>query len=135
LVEALTECASVNENTRFALEPINRYETNLINNVESGLEFLRRVKQNNVGLLLDTFHMNIEEASITESIKRAGGCLFHFHVADSNRWYPGAGHIDFRTIIDTLASIEYSGFVSAEILPLPDPDAAAKHTIEYLRRL
>jgi sugar phosphate isomerase/epimerase len=96
---------------------------------------LEKVGMKNVGLLLDTFHMNIEDASITESIRAAKDCLFHFHVADSNRWYPGAGHVDFRSVLDTLKEIGYSGFVSAEILPLPDSDLAAKHAIEYLRTL
>lgn len=135
LIEALRECASVDTHVKLALEPINRYETNLVNNVRSGLELLERIGKKNIGLLLDTFHMNIEEPSMTESMKMARGSLFHFHVADSNRWYPGAGHIDFRTIIATLAEIGYHGFVSAEILPLPDPDSAARHTIEYLRKL
>ena len=135
LIDALCECASVDENVRFAIEPINRYETNLINTVQSGLALVRKVGKNNVGLLLDTFHMNIEEVSITESIRAAKDCLFHFHVADSNRWYPGAGHVDFRAVLETLKDVEYSGFVSAEILPLPDSDLAAKHTIECLRAL
>lgn len=134
LVEALQECASVSEKTRFAIEPITRYETNLINTVRSGLELLESVNRKNVGLLLDTFHMNIEEQSITESIRIARNSLFHFHVADSNRWYPGAGHIDFRSVLATLDEINYSGFVSAEILPMPDPDSAAKRTIESLRQ-
>jgi 5-keto-L-gluconate epimerase len=135
LVDALRECSSVDESVRIAIEPINRYETNLINTVDSGLRLLESVGRNNVGLLLDTFHMNIEEPSITESIRAAKDHLFHFHVADSNRWYPGAGHVDFRSALDTLKEIGYTGFVSAEILPMPDPDLAAKHAIEYLRTL
>lgn len=135
LFDALCECASVDETVRFAIEPINRYETNLVNTVQSGLALVEKVDKKNVGLLLDTFHMNIEEPSITESIRAAKECLFHFHVADSNRWYPGAGHVDFRAVLDTLKEIGYSGFVSAEILPLPDSDLAAKHAIEYLRAL
>lgn len=132
LIEALSECASSNEKIKMAIEPINRYETNLINTVNSGLFFLEKVNKKNVGLLLDTFHMNIEEASIIESIKSAKEKLFHFHVADSNRWYPGAGHIDFKTILDTLEEIKYAGFISAEILPLPDSDTSAKRTIDFL---
>lgn len=135
LVDALRECASVNENVKFAIEPINRYETNLVNTVRAGLALLEKVGRQNVGLLLDTFHMNIEEASITESIRAAKDCLFHFHAADSNRWYPGAGHVDFRAVLETLKESGYSGFVSAEILPMPDSDLAAKHAIEYLRAL
>ena len=135
LVDALRECASVNSNVRFAIEPINRYETNIVNTVQSGLQLLEKVDKKNVGLLLDTFHMNIEEVSMTESIRVARDVLFHFHVADSNRWYPGAGHVDFSAAFHTLEEIGYSGFVSAEILPLPDSDRAAKHAIEYLRAL
>ena len=134
LLEAIQQCASSSPAVRFAIEPINRYETDLLNDVESGLRFIDRVGRDNVGLLLDTFHMNIEERSLAESIRLARKSLFHFHVADSNRWYPGAGHIDFRSVLTTLEEIDYSGFVSAEILPMPDPDSAAKSAIESLRK-
>ena len=133
--EALTECASVHRKVRLAIEPINRYECELLQTVESGLRFLDRLKFDNVGLLLDTFHMNIEEPSIEESIIQAKDRLFHFHVADSNRWHPGAGHIDFGTIVETLDSVGYAGFLSAEILPEPDPDTAARKTIVTMRRV
>ncbi len=134
LIESLAECASVNENIRFAIEPINRYETNLINTVESGLSLIEKVNMKNIGLLLDTFHMNIEEPSIAESILKAKRKLFHFHVADSNRWYPGAGHIDFRKVFKTLKEIKYSGFISAEIMPIPNSDTAAEKTIKHISK-
>ena len=129
---AIQECASENENVRLAIEPINRYETNLLNTVSAGLEFVNKVNMNNVGLLLDTFHMNIEEPNIFESIIAAKDRMFHFHVADSNRWYPGAGHINFNKIIHTLAKIDYQGYISGEMLPMPDPDAGAQNTIEHI---
>jgi len=132
LIAAIQECASENKNVRLAIEPINRYETNLLNTVAAGMEFVNKVKMDNVGLLLDTFHMNIEEPNIYESIMAAKDRLFHFHVADSNRWYPGAGHIDFKKIIQTLSEIDYQGYVSAEMLPLPDPDTAAQKTIDFI---
>ncbi len=135
VTEALRECAAENEAVRLAVEPINRYETDLINTVASALDLLEGVRMENVGLLLDTFHMNIEESSITAAIRAAKERLFHVHIADSNRWYPGAGHIDFRRVVDTLHRVGYRGFLSAEILPLPDPDTAAKKTIEYMRGL
>jgi sugar phosphate isomerase/epimerase len=135
LIEALTECASENETVKIVIEPINRYETNLINTVESGLKFLDKLSLANVCLLFDTFHANIEEPSIIESIIMAKDRLFHFHVADSNRWYPGAGHIDFRAIIDTLVKINYNRFVSAEIVPLPDADTAARKTYENMKKI
>ncbi len=135
LESALRETAGRHPDVRFAIEPINRYETELICNVESGLRFLDRLRLENVGLLLDTFHMNIEEPSLAASITAAAGRVFHFHVADSNRWHPGAGHIDFRAVFAALERIGYQGFVSAEILPLPDGDSAARDTIAHLRKL
>ncbi len=135
LVEALRACAARNTTVRLAVEPINRYETDLINTVTSGLRFLEKVRMDNVGLLLDTFHMNIEEPSIPESIRSCGNSLFHFHLADSNRWYPGAGHTDFHSVVEALSRISYRGFLSAEILPLPDPDTAARNTIRHMRSL
>lgn len=135
LIHALRECASHDESVKIVIEPINRYETDLINTVESGMHFLDKVGKDNVGLLLDTFHMNIEEPSILKSIVTAKDRLFHFHVADSNRWYPGAGHINFQDIFDVLNKINYKGFVSAEIIPQPDPDTAAVKTIETLKAI
>jgi sugar phosphate isomerase/epimerase len=135
LVEALRECARENERVKLIIEPINRYECDLVCTVLEGLELMERVEYSNVGLLLDTFHMNIEEPSIYDSIKLAKDRLYHFHIADSNRWYPGAGHLDFPQIIDTLKQIDYKGFISAEILPQPNPDVAAKRTVAYMRNL
>lgn len=137
VVEALRECCAeaAPHGVRLALEPINRYETTLINNVQEGLTLIERVGAENFGLLLDTFHMNIEDASIEESIRAAGDRIFHFHVADSNRWYPGAGHIDFRSVLETLFATGYEGYISGEFMPLPDADTAAREAIAYLRSL
>ena len=135
LVEALRECARENENVKLIIEPINRYESDLVCTVGEGMKLMEKVEYPNVGLLLDTFHVNIEEPSIYESIRMAKKRLYHFHIADSNRWYPGAAHLDFPKIIDTLKQVNYQGFVSAEILPQPDPDVAAERTVAYMRNL
>jgi sugar phosphate isomerase/epimerase len=137
LVDAIQECATAAEGTgvRFALEPMNRYETDLIHSARDGLELIERVGKDNFGLLLDTFHMNIEESDIGESIRMCGDRIFHFHVADSNRWYPGAGHLDFGAILEDLDTTGYRGFVSGEFMPLPDADTAAENGIGYLRNL
>ena len=134
-IDALQECASTNPNVKLAIEPINRYETNILNRVDESLAFLQKVAMPNVGLLLDTFHMNIEEPIIRESINTAKEKIFHFHVADSNRWHPGAGHIDFKEVLTNLTDVGYDGFVSAEILPYPDSDTAAEKNIAFLRSL
>ena len=135
LVEALQECSAAAQpaGVRLALEPINRYETTLVNSAAQGLELIERVGAGNLGLLLDTFHMNIEEPSIEDSIRQTGGRIFHFHVADSNRWYPGAGHLDFRALLQTLFETGYAGFVSGEFMPMPDAATGAQKAIEHLR--
>jgi 5-keto-L-gluconate epimerase len=137
LIYALRECcdAARPHNVRLALEPINRYETSLINNVSQGLQLIERVGADNLGLLLDTFHMNIEEPVIGLSIRACGPRIFHFHVADSNRWYPGAGHLDFKSILQDLAATGYGGWVSSEFLPRPDAETAAQRGIAHLRLL
>ena len=135
LSEAFNEFWLFNKSVKLVIEPINRYETNIFNTVQEGLNFLKILNQENVGLLLDTFHMNIEEPSITESILEARDHIFHFHVADSNRWYPGAGHIDFESIVRTLNEIDYKGYISAEMLPFPDPATSSMKTMEYMKPL
>jgi len=135
LVEALQECsaAAATEGVRFALEPLNRYETDLIHTVGEGLDLIQRVGAENFGLLLDTFHMNIEEPSIEASIRACGDRIFHFHVADSNRWHPGAGHLDFASILAALRETGYNGYVSGEFMPVPDANPGAQRAIDYLR--
>lgn len=135
LVQALAECAdyAAANDVKLAMEPINRYETDLIITVAEGLQLIQHVGSAAFGLLLDSFHMNIEEPSVETSIRNAGDRIFHFHIADSNRWYPGAGHLDFQRIVAVLSEIGYDGFLSAEILPLPDPDSCAKQTIKNMR--
>lgn len=137
MVEALKECTqkALEADVRIALEPINRYETSLINSATEGLELINEVGAENLGLLLDTFHMNIEEPSIEESIKLCGDRIFHFHVADSNRWYPGAGHIDFVSVLTSLYETGYAGFVSGEFMPDPEPAISAQRAIDFLRQL
>ena len=121
---------------RLVIEPLNRYESDFLNTASETLEVLDKIGMENVGLLLDTFHMNIEERDMEESIISSKDRLFHFHVADSNRWAPGHGHIDFRGIINTLERIGYGGFISVECMPLPGgPRRSAEEAHGYLRKL
>jgi sugar phosphate isomerase/epimerase len=137
LIECIQECmdAATLKGVHLALEPLNRYETDLLRTVSEGLEFIHKIGSPNLGLLLDTFHMNIEEASIEDSIRTCGKHIFHFHVADSNRWYPGGGHLDFGTILQALQSTGYQGWISGEFMPRPDPDTAAQRSIINLKRI
>jgi len=120
--------------TRIVVEPINRFECNFLASVEETLEFLDEVDRPNVGILADAFHMNIEDVSIAGSLRRAGRRLFHVHVADSNRWAPGTGHLDFAEILRTLYAMRYKGYVSVECMPKPDPESCPRIAIATLCR-
>ncbi len=112
---------------RVAMELLNRYEAHLLNTVDDGLRFVREVNAVNVGLLLDAYHMNIEEANLADAIRRAGDRLYLFHAADSNRQAIGRGHTDFRAIADALHTIQYRGDIVFECTaPGPDPFTAIK---------
>lgn len=122
---------------RLVIEPINRYETDFLVTVDETLAFIAASGAPHLGVLADTFHMNIEEPIIEGALKAAAaqGRLWHVHTADSNRWAPGFGHLDFAGIVKTLEDLAYADFLSAEILPKPNPDAAARRTLETLRPL
>jgi D-psicose/D-tagatose/L-ribulose 3-epimerase len=110
-----------------AVEPINRYETFLINNVDQGLRFVSEVGSSVVKLHLDTFHMNIEEKDPAEAIRKAGELLVNVHIADSNRQAVGYGHTDFRAIMKALKHIAYERALALEpVPPVPDPYVAAR---------
>lgn len=135
--EAFRQCCAEakKEGVRIAFEPINRFEVNSLNSVEEGLEFIDSVGADNLGMLLDTFHMNIEEPVIEESIRTAGERIFHFHYADSNRWYPGAGHLDFESILNALYTAGYTGYISGEHMPNPDAKTSAELGLRHMRRI
>jgi len=122
LVESLRECASHDPGVRLAFEPLNRYETRLVNTVAEALDVVEKVGARNLGILFDTFHANIEEPVFAESIRAAGEKLFHVHLADSNRWVPGAGHLPFGEVFRTLKEIGYRGSLILECLPRPSPE-------------
>lgn len=120
---------------RLAIEPINRYETNLIHTVGEALGFIQEVGADNLVVLADTFHMNIEEVLLADALRQAGKQLGFLHFADSNRLAAGHGHIDFRYLARVLSQIGYTGYMSAEILPVPDSRTAAQWAIETFRKI
>ena len=120
------------KNVILLLEPINRYETNLINTLDEGMEVINEIGSENLKLIPDTFHMNIEEKSFEESLIKAKSYVKYIHFADSNRLAPGRGHINFKSIIFTLEENDYMGAIGVEILPLPDDYNAARNSIEFL---
>ena len=99
------------------------------------MALLARLTATNVKLLADLYHMNIEEVNLPAAIRSAGPFIGHVHFADSNRRAAGMGHTDFAPIIGALKDTGFAGYLSAEILPLPDSLAAAKQTIESFKKL
>jgi sugar phosphate isomerase/epimerase len=117
------------------IEPLNRYETDVLNRVSDGVELVRSLDTDGVAILADLFHMNIEEQSLAASIREAAGHIGFVHLADSNRQPAGLGHTNFVEVVEALKAIGYDGYVSAEALPYPSPDEAAAQTISACRAL
>lgn len=136
---------------RLAVEPLNRFETDLINTVEQGLELIERVGQPNVGFLLDTFHMNLEEKKIGEAIRMAGKHIFNFHACENDRSIPGTGHVPWDEVSQALKDVGYDGYVVIEAFTpeikeiaravslwrklAPSQDAIAEDGIAYLKKV
>jgi D-psicose/D-tagatose/L-ribulose 3-epimerase len=112
---------------RIALEVLNRYEAHLLNTALEAQRFVRDVGMDNVGILLDAYHMNIEEADVRSAILAARERLFLFHAADSNRQAVGRGHTDWSGVMHTLHDITYDGCIIVECTASgPDPFTPAK---------
>lgn len=108
------------------LEPWNRYETYLLNRIEQADRLRRDTGRDNVGVMGDLFHMNLEESNIAGAIRGAGRHLRNIHFADSNRQAPGRGHIDFGPVMAALQEIGYRDHLSVEFLP---PRAVFEHVV------
>jgi D-psicose/D-tagatose/L-ribulose 3-epimerase len=132
------------------IEPINRYETSFLNTVEQTLELVERVDHPACGILLDTFHLNIEEQSIPGAIRKAGDQLAHLHTCGNDRGAPGDGHIPWNEVGEALADIDYDGRAVIESFTpevesiaraasiwrsfAPDQDHIAKKGLETLQK-
>ena len=115
-VESMKELAAFakDHGVTLCLEVLNRFETNLLNTCQEGLQFCKDVGYDNVKLLLDTFHMNIEEDSLPQAILDAGDYLGHMHVGEGNRRLPGQGHLPWTEMGEALRKIGYTGAVVME---------------------
>jgi D-psicose/D-tagatose/L-ribulose 3-epimerase len=103
-VTGLKEAASyaAERSIKLAIEPLNRFETDLVNTVDQGIKMVDDVGAENVGLLLDTFHMNIEEKDIPAAIGRAAGRIVEFHACSNDRGTPGEDHLPWKAIAEAL---------------------------------
>jgi len=99
---------------KIGLEPVNRYETCLVNTSEQALRLIEMIGEDNVMVHLDTYHMNIEEKSFYDATKLAGDRLIHYHLCENDRGIPGTGLVDWDGIFRALAEIKYNGYAALE---------------------
>ena len=116
-------------------EPINRYENNFLCTVEDVADFIHKHNLTNTKILMDTFHMNIEEEDLVQSIETYGDDVAYVHIADSNRKYPGCGHTDFPAIFSALARKKYQGPFCAECHAKGDREAGCRAWLSAVREL
>ena len=132
------------------IEAINRFETDLVNTAGEAVAMAVASGSRNVGALLDTFHLNIEEKDIRSAIGSAGDRLAHFHVSDNDRGVPGSGHVPWTDVRAGLDDAAYDGWIVAEMFVIPgnpasadlniwrhiEPDAAdaARRALDFMRR-
>ncbi len=125
-------------NIRLAIEPLNRFEgyAGFMNTTVEVMAVIEEVGADNLGILQDFFHMNIEDGPLTDAFRFAGDKLMHIHLADSNRQIPGTGHVDFLDFIRTLNAMGYTGYVSVDCLP-PKPDwkTLVRRSIEFMKKM
>jgi sugar phosphate isomerase/epimerase len=116
LIDELAEIAPVAEETGtlVLLEPLNRYESRFLNRLDQAAEICRAVGSPGIKFMADFFHMNIEEIDLGQAITDTADTLGYVHLADSNRYQPGAGHLDFRPGLAALKRIGYDGFMTLE---------------------
>jgi len=105
------------QGVRLCIEAWNRYESYFLNRLDQCVDLMKKVNRPNVGVMGDTFHMNIEDESIGDAFRKAGKALIHVHFADSSRAAPGKGHIDFVPVMKALKDIDYQGYITFELLP------------------
>ena len=117
-VENIKELASYakGKGVNIGLEPLNRFETNFLNRHDQALRLADDVGYDNVGVTLDAFHINIEEADPMQALLNTGTRLVDFHVADNNRRPPGEGSIDWKELISTLRKAGYDGYLTSEFV-------------------
>lgn len=119
-------------NVRIALETVTIMQTNFINTLSEALDMVRRVDRQNFRLMMDTFHLNIEEPDLCEAIRKYCPYNIHVHLSDNNRRYPGNCGMDFERVIRTFHDCGYDGSFCTEIFQTPDMESAAQRSIAYL---
>ena len=150
-VDGLKEmCAYAEKKSiKLAFEPLNRFETDLINVVDQGLRLIDDVGAENLGFHLDTFHMHLEEKDSVAAIKKAGEKVFHIHACENDRGVPGTGQVEWKGVFQALGEIGYEGHVVIESFTpevksiaravciwreiAPDQDSIAREGLKFIK--
>jgi sugar phosphate isomerase/epimerase len=135
LIKVLAEIGKHADGTtaKLHLEPLNRYESNSLKNIEEAAEVVRRVGSPGVDVIPDFFHMNIEQENVPASLEAIGPTIGHIHLADNTRKEPGTGSIDFRSGFTALKKIGYTGWMALECGLSGPADEVLPKSVEYLR--
>ncbi|MDF2502066.1 MAG: Xylose isomerase protein barrel [Anaerosporomusa subterranea] len=120
-------------NVKIALETVTLMQTNFINTVQEAVDVVKNVDNEYFKMMMDIFHLNIEEKDMFEVIDKYAEYNIHVHLADNNRRYPGHCGFDFEKIIRAFKDTGYDGAYCTEIFQLPDQDTAAEGSIKHLR--
>lgn len=153
IAEALASVAryAAEKGVALGLEPVNRYETYLVNTVEQGLRLIGMIGAENVFLHLDTYHMNIEEKGFRDPIRNAGRHIGYVHISESDRGTPGTGNVHWEEVFEGLRDVDYRGALVMESFvavnkdiaratcmwrPVaPDSDTLVREGLRFLREL
>jgi sugar phosphate isomerase/epimerase len=118
------------------VEPINSAETTMIHSTYDGLAFLKELGDpENVGILYDTYHSNLEDGDMLAAIRAAAGRITNVHLADSHRGLPGYGTIDFKAVYREIQATRYKGAYALETLSIPSPEFVNAHCYECVRTI
>ena len=152
-VEGLREMAAYagEKGVKLAFEPLNRFETDLVNIVDQGLKLIDDVGSSHLGFHLDTFHMHLEEKNSPAAIRKAGDRIFHFHACENDRGVPGTGQVDWEGVFKALADVGYEGNIVIESFTpevksiaravciwreiAPDQDSIARDGLKFIKSL
>ncbi|MDD2972992.1 MAG: sugar phosphate isomerase/epimerase [Lachnospiraceae bacterium] len=134
-VQAFRELAdyAAPKNVMIALETVTIMQTNFINTLAEGAAMVDCVDRKNFRLMMDVFHLNLEEKNVIEAIRKYSSYNIHVHLADNNRRYPGHCGLDFEKIISTFKECGYDGAFCTEIFQIPSMEEAAKNAIAHLQ--
>ncbi|XTZ17826.1 sugar phosphate isomerase/epimerase family protein [Micromonospora echinospora] len=136
LVEGLAELGThaAAEGVELYLEPLNRYEDHMVNRLDQAVDLIKAAGVDAVRVVADTYHMNIEEDDPAAAVRAAAGYLGHVQVSDSNRFQPGAGHLDWPAVLGALDASGYQGYLAVECRLRGEPHAAVASVPPFLRR-